>query len=136
MSPRRQFRLPSADELALDRLGLRWETLSMAGRQWVFIYGFAIPEGFVQKTVDVAIEIRGGYPPGELDMAFFSPFLSMPSARVIAQTNVTEQLDGKTWQRWSRHRTPENSWRLGEDSLETHIDYILAFLTAEIGRGL
>jgi hypothetical protein len=135
VSTRRQFRLPSTDEVALDRLGLRWETLSVANRQWVLIYGFAIPEGFVQKVADVAIEIPGGYPPGALDMAFFSPFLSMPSARVIAQTQHTEQIDGKTWQRWSRHRTAENSWRLGEDSLETHIDHVLAFLTAEIGRG-
>lgn len=136
MNTRRQFRLPSADEVELERLGLQWETLTVDNRQWVLIYGFAIPEGFVQKVADVAIEIPGGYPPGPLDMAYFSPSLSMPSARPIAQTQHTELIDGKTWQRWSRHRTPENSWRLGEDSLETHIDYILAFLTEEISRGL
>jgi hypothetical protein len=70
-----------------------------------------------------------------LDMAYFSPALTMASGRTILQTNAVEQIDGRPWQRWSRHRTPDNPWRLGEDCLETHIDYMVAFLTAEVGRG-
>jgi hypothetical protein len=134
VTTRRQFRLPSADEDALDRLGLRWEALAENGRRWIVVNGFALPEGFAQAVADLSIEIASGYPPGLLDMAFFNPFITMPTGRIIPQTNVSEQIDGRTWQRWSRHRTPTNPWRLGEDCLETHIDYIVAFLTAEIGR--
>jgi hypothetical protein len=135
MNVRRQFRLPSDDEAGLDRLGLRWEALVQAARRWIVVYNFILPEGFVQATADMSIEIVAGYPPGMLDMAYFSPTLTMPSGRAILQTNAVEQIDGKPWQRWSRHRTPDNPWRLGEDCLETHIDYVVAFLTAEVGRG-
>jgi E2/UBC family protein E len=132
---RRQFRLPGADEAALEQLALNWEALVDAGRRWIILYGFRLPEGFNQTVADLAVEIVAGYPPGALDMAYFSPALNMPSGRTIAQTNVVQQIDGKPWQRWSRHRTPDNAWRLGEDSLETHIDYVVAFLAAEVARG-
>ena len=135
MEPRRQFRLPAEDQPALDRLGLRWETLVDQKRQWVVISDFTLPSGFIQATAHLAIEINGAYPVGPLDMAYFSPALCMPSGRVIPQTQVTEQIDGRPFQRWSRHRTSENQWRPGEDSLDTHIDYIVAFLTHETERG-
>jgi len=31
------------------------------------------------------------------------------------------QLDNKTFQQWSRHRTPANPWREGVDNLGTHV---------------
>src|SRR6185369_5192117 len=43
--PRRQFRLPEADEAFLDGLGLRWEAIVEAGAKWVIIYGYTIPAG-------------------------------------------------------------------------------------------
>lgn len=63
MNVRRQFRLPSDDEAGLDRLGLRWEALVQAARRWIVIYNFILPEGFVQATADMSIEIVAGYPP-------------------------------------------------------------------------
>ena len=135
MSDRRQFRLPGADESHLNSLGRHWEGLVFAGRRWLIIYSFPIPVGFVQTMSDIAIEIVGGYPPAPLDMAYFSPALTMPSGRIIAQTNVIEQIDGKSWQRWSRHRTPQNPWVLGEDTLVTHLDYVTGWLTEELLRG-
>jgi hypothetical protein len=130
-APRRDFQLPEADEELLARLGLRWETIVQANRRWLVIYGVPMPPGFTVEAADVAIEILAGYPPGPLDMAYFFPALKRSDGKAIPQTQVVEQIGGKNWQRWSRHRTGECPWISGEDSLETHIDFMRAFLERE-----
>ncbi len=130
-APRRDFRLPEADEEFLVRLGLRWETISECGRRWLVIYEFPLPPGFTVPFADVAIEILAGYPPGPLDMAYFFPPLQRTDGKAIPQTQAVEQIAGKRWQRWSRHRTNSCPWVAGEDSLETHVDFVRAFLERE-----
>jgi hypothetical protein len=136
MSSRRQFRLPSADEAFLDRLGLPWETIVETNRRWLFISGFAIPAGYLQRVADMAIEIVGGYPPGPLDMAYFAPALMREDRRLIPMTNYLPTIDNKQWQRWSRHRHPQDPWIMGEDNLATHVYYVTDWLAEEIKRVL
>lgn len=137
MADRRQFKLSSADEAVLNRLGRRWEALAEPGKNWIIVYGYAPPHGFVQTSVDMALWLQQGYPAVEIDMAYFSPALSMPSNRVINRTQVTMMIDGRQWQRWSRHRQPGGpAWNPGEDSLETHLEYVDMFLNQELERGL
>ena len=133
-SPRRNFRLPEADEEILIRLGLRWETISEGPRRWLVIYDFPLPPGYNVAIVSLAIEIPAGYPPGALDMGYFHPPLRRADGKAIPQANHNEQMAGKSWQRWSRHRTGECPWVPGEDSLETHIEFVKAFLEREPRR--
>jgi hypothetical protein len=92
---RRQFVLSGGDAVFLNSLGLSWETLCAANRMWVLIYGVPVPPGFQVAAVNVAIEIAPGYPMSQLDMAWFDPPLERRDGQVIAQTQVTEQIDGK-----------------------------------------
>jgi len=131
---RRDFQLPEADENFLVRLGLRWDAIQEANRRWVVIYDFPLPTGLTVRVADVAIEILAGYPPGPLDMAYFFPALGRSDGKAIPQTQAVEQIAGRSWQRWSRHRTAECPWVAGEDCLETHVEFVRVFLEREPQR--
>jgi hypothetical protein len=45
-----------------------------------------------------------------------------------------QSLDGKSFQRWSRHRTAENPWRIGRDNLGTHIILVEDWLAREFEK--
>jgi hypothetical protein len=132
--PRRDFKLPEADEEFLARLDLRWDAVMEANRRWLVICVFPLPPGFTASHADMAIEILAGYPPGPLDMAYFFPALKRSDGKAIPQTQHVEQIVGKSWQRWSRHRTADCPWIPGEDCLETHVDLVKAFLEREPKR--
>ena len=128
---RKQFALSGSDTAFLQSLALPWETLHSANRMWVLIYGLPLPAGFQVPTANVAIEIAPGYPTSQLDMAWFDPALRRLDGQVIAQTQVFEQIDGRGWQRWSRHRIGSSVWKPGIDNLESHFTYIQGWLSRE-----
>ena len=131
---RRQFRLPAEDEAFLNAMGQDWEAVTVANQQWVLVYGEKVPAGYNMAEVDVAILIAPGYPPTALDMAYFHPPLVRANGRVPAQSEGRIEIDGKSWQGWSRHRTPDNPWLPGEDNLESHYFYMRAWLVDELKR--
>lgn len=117
---RRHFALPEADEEFLNSFGLRWETLLESGVRWLLVYDFPVPPGYNVVNVTVALRIETGYPDAQLDMAYFFPALARADGRPIGALS-SQPLDGKTFQRWSRHRTGENPWRPGIDDVSTHL---------------
>lgn len=131
---RRQFRLPETDEDFLAGLGLQWETIVEGKLHWLIIREFPLPDGYNRTTVDVAIIIAPGYPPGQLDMAYFHPWLNRTDGRPIPRADVARSVDGLSWQQWSRHRKAENPWVEGEDDLASHIHYMEGWLAAELER--
>ena len=131
---RQQFALSNSDTAFLQSLGLDWETLYSANRMWVLIYDLPLPAGFQVPTVNVAIEIAPGYPTSQLDMAWFDPPLRRLDGQVIAQTQVIEQIDGRGWQRWSRHRIGSSVWKPGIDNVESHFAYVQDWLSREAER--
>ncbi len=130
---RRSASVLEQDRLFLDRYGLAWETIT-EGNQWIMLHGWALPAGADPRNVTVAIRMETGYPITHLDMMYVHPPIRRVDGHAIPQTNAMQQLDGKQFQRWSRHRTPENPWVPGEDSLETHIYLIEEYFRAEFFR--
>jgi hypothetical protein len=126
---RRMFRLPQADEAFLDSLKIPWETVREGETRWLFLHDFPIGPGYTVEKATVTIRIDGGYPPGKLDMAWFHPALSRKDGVSIAALS-SEQIDGRTFQRWSRHYP----WREGVDELSTHIRRMEAWLRDEVMR--
>lgn len=118
---RREFQLPPDDVLFLDSLGLPWETIIQGSERWVLIHEHPLPDGYNHKTVTVAVLISGGYPEAPLDMFYLLPALEREDGTSIPATS-RRQLEGKSYQRWSRHRPPDHRWRPEIDNLETHID--------------
>lgn len=128
---RRQFDLPEDDIEHLDARGLPWEIIPERGVQWLIIHDFPVPAGYNHRRVAVAVRITPGYPTAPLDMAYFYPALARMDGRPIGATSARQQLDGKNWQRWSRHRTRENPWRPGVDSIATHLALVEHWLRRE-----
>jgi hypothetical protein len=120
---RKQFQLPEQDVIFLDGLELSWETINDHGMQWVIIHDYPVMPGYNLNKVSVAIKIETGYPRAPLDMAYFYPLLQRLDSKSINATSL-QIIDGKHYQRWSRHRTPKNPWREGVDDLATHLSLV------------
>lgn len=130
---RRQFPILATDEAFLNQYGLPWETIS-DGSQWVLIHDFQTHDGYNHSKVSVAIRLETGYPLAALDMVYVFPVLVRNDGRPIPNADVMQVLDGKSWQRWSRHRTSQNPWKPGEDGIETHVYLIEDWFIREFER--
>lgn len=126
----RPFDLPERDTLYLNSLGLPWETRGARGVGHVLIHNFPTPPGYTETTVTVALQIDAGYDDTQIDMVYLFPALVRRDGKGIGAL-ATKVIDGKTFQRWSRHRTPANPWRPGEDYLGTHMALVEEWLTRE-----
>ncbi len=63
-------------------------------------------------------------------MAYFHPSIQRLDGIPIPTTQVTTNISGKIYQRWSRHRN-KIAWRVGVDSIITHIEEIKNWLHNE-----
>jgi Prokaryotic E2 family E/Multiubiquitin len=131
---RRQFVLSEDDTVAMDELGLSWETVTEGQSKWVLVHQCPVPPGYVQREVSIAVRVENGYPRTPLDMAYYDPPLSLASKKAIPASDQVQQIDGRPWQRWSRHYSPENPWRPGIDSIATHVTLARAWLERELTR--
>lgn len=118
--PRRQFRLPAEDEEYLDCLGLAWETIIDGGSRWLLVHDAPVASGYCVPKAIEAYLIDPNYPETQIDMVFFYPALRRQDGKQINCADCMQYLDGKQFQRWSRHRTAENQWRRGIDDISTH----------------
>jgi hypothetical protein len=103
------------------------------GSPWVLIHDFPTSEGYNHPRVTAAIRLETGYPGAELNMVYFFPALARKDGKPIGATQAVQEIDGKGFQRWSRHRTGQNPWRAGEDNLGTHVILIEDWLEREFG---
>lgn len=133
MALRRDFELLPEDEKFLEEYGLPWETV-VDGSRWVLIHDFQTHDGYNHKQVTAAIRLETGYPQAALDMVYFFPALARTDGKPIGATQAKQQIAGKTYQRWSRHRTAQNPWVPGRDSLGSHVILIEDWLEREFGR--
>ena len=129
--PRRQFALSEEDQAWLEQTGLQYELVADGGVLRVIVERFPVPPGYNLAEVDVQVRLESGYPDTQIDMVCFHPGLSRTSGTAIGSIS-NEDFDGRTWQRWSRHRTPANPWRPGLDNLSTHFALIETWLAREL----
>lgn len=130
---RKQFDLLEEDVEFLQSLGLQWETLSESTGMWILIYDYPVCSGYLVQKVTVAVKVEPGYPRTQLDMAYFLPALSRKDGKPIGATSP-QQIDGKSFQRWSRHRTGQNPWREGIDNLGTHMGLVSYWFKQEFEK--
>lgn len=132
-SQRRQFALPAEDTEWLEARGLAYELVAEGGVLRVVIYDMPVPPGYTVGKVDVNVRIEPGYPDNQIDMAYFYPALMRADGRPIGCV-CDDPFDGRTWQRWSRHRTLQNPWRPGLDNLGTHFALVEDWLARELQK--
>ena len=124
------FALPEADQNYLDRLDLTWESIKDGNTQWVILCGWQPPAGYNHSKVDLALLIPPLYPDAQIDMVYFSPYLLRTDGRIIRQLSDCT-IQQQRWQRWSRHRTPQNPWRPGIDDISSHLALVDDWLRRE-----
>jgi hypothetical protein len=66
-------------------------------------------------------------------MVYLSPQIHRADGQQIPAVSDVEVL-GEKWQRWSRHYTAQNPWRIGDDDLSTHLTLIDHWLQREFNR--
>jgi hypothetical protein len=128
---RRDFEVLPQDLAYLSMHGLTWEAILEDGVQRVAIRGWPLPCGYNVEKVDVYVRLEAGYPDTQIDMAYFFPHLARADQRPINALS-SEQFGGQNWQRWSRHRTGNSAWRMGEDNLGTHMELVVDWLRTEL----
>ncbi len=130
---RRQFVLPSFDVAHLDSTGLAWETVVDSGNRWVLVHDRPVPIGYTVERVTLALLIAPSYPEAQIDMAYFHPQLARKDGKPIGAL-AAQDIEGKGFQRWSRHRTGESPWRPGEDDVFTHLVLVDDWLERELAK--
>lgn len=134
---RRDFDLPEVDREFLDTRGRLWETIvSTVGgstKRWLLIHDFDVPPGYNCRQVSAALLIEAAYPDTQIDMVYFLPALNLVSGGNINNLS-SEDIDGQTFQRWSRHRTNANPWRPDVDCVATHLLQVDEWLKRELGK--
>ncbi|WP_165856046.1 multiubiquitin domain-containing protein [Marinobacter sp. JSM 1782161] len=127
--PRRQFDLLPKDNAYLDRQNLYWETLCNGGR-WLLLKSYPLPTGYNYSSCNIAISIPNQYPDAKLDMFFCDPPLALKNGRAIPRTESMQTIEGRSFQRWSRH--PTAPWNPSEDSIRTHMALIDESINREV----
>jgi Prokaryotic E2 family E len=115
--------LPESDTDFLTDRGIEHEVLEDGGVTCVLLKSYPLPKGYEVESVDVLIRLKPGYPDVPPDMWWCDPHVRRTDGAEIAQTQVTEQHLGRSWQRWSRHLEP-GQWKSGVDGLESFIAVI------------
>ena len=130
--PVRAFSVLPVDSIYLDANHPGWQAISDAGRQWLLLPNYVLPEGFSCSTVSLALEIPPTYPAQQVDMFYLYPRVTLASGAVIAATEAEQQITGTPYQRWSRHRGPGTPWLMGVDNIMTHMALVESALCKEV----
>lgn len=128
----RDFSLPEEDANFLKKLNLSWDSFS-EGSRWLILRDYILPSGYTVEKCDVAIAIPANYPIEQLDMFYMFPNLARADNQLIGALSP-QTIEGKQYQRWSRHRTPLNQWVPGEDNLATHLELMNHSLLEEFTK--
>ncbi|MCX4141121.1 multiubiquitin domain-containing protein [Paraburkholderia sp. SEWSISQ10-3 4] len=134
INPRFDFALLESDEEFLNRHYASWETRLDDQRRWLLIHNFAVPSGYTTQRITLALEVPSNYPQAQIDMFYAHPAIALVSRQVIAATEATVQIDGKTYQRWSRHRGGAAPWRPETDNVVTHLALVESALAKEVAQ--
>ena len=127
---RREFSLAEPDVEYLDSRGLPWESVLAGSTQWLLVHLFPVPAGYNQITVTAALLIPPQYPDAQIDMVYLFPALERSDRKVIPNL-APQTIDGKEYQRWSRHPNADEKWRIGVDSIATHLVKVGEWLRRE-----
>lgn len=130
---RRDFQLPAGDLAFLSQLQLPWSAVTENAVMRLVIFGFPVPAGYNHRQVDLYLRIDPTYPDTQLDMVYVFPALAMTSGKVIGALSH-ETFAGRTWQRWSRHRTQASAWRPGVDNVESHMALVADWFAKEVAH--
>jgi hypothetical protein len=66
-------------------------------------------------------------------MVYFRQHLARTDGKTINALS-SGSIVGEPWQRWSRHRTSRNPWRIGIDDVASHLSLVDDWLGREFAK--
>ncbi|QDT07501.1 hypothetical protein K227x_59280 [Rubripirellula lacrimiformis] len=132
--PRRDLVLPPDDTTFLNASYLGWQTIRDGNASWLVIPDFPVCDGYKVQSATAALQLEPGYPDTPIDMVYFNPPLARTDGKTIGATGNTKTINGESFQRWSRHRSPANPWRPGQDNIESHLLLVRHWLEREFAK--
>ncbi|RYY80281.1 MAG: prokaryotic E2 family E [Moraxellaceae bacterium] len=126
------FELLDTDYDHLNQMNLPWETVISNGQRWLLIHNYNIPDGYNAKEISLALEIPHTYPQAQIDMFYVLPALNLQTGQPIGCTETTTDINGKGYQRWSRHRGANSTWNPTLDNVRTHLALVEGALIKEV----
>lgn len=114
------MKLPEPDIAFLERAGIPHRVFEEGGMLNVELLEFPLPDGLNAGRANVLFRLSPSYPDTPPDMWWVIPHLTPVGGGQIPATEVIETIDGRSWQRWSRHLDP-SLWRSGIDGLESYV---------------
>lgn len=130
----RDFALLDIDEMHLNRLGLRWETIVEVSRRWLLLHDYSLPTGYSVMRTKLALEIPPNYPGAQIYGFFAYPPLALSSGRIIESTQLRGVLLGVEFHGWSRNRGAGMPWNPATDNVATQLALVDAALAKEVGE--
>ncbi|MFV5516975.1 E2/UBC family protein [Acinetobacter gerneri] len=127
-----QFEVLPKDGEYLKQVFGNFRTIIDQGRRWLVVENYELPDGYNHKKVTLAIEIPSLYPQAEIDMFYTYPRINLTNGLTPSCTDVDQIIEGKSYQRWSRHRSPLSQWNPVIDSVVTHFSLIEESLLREV----
>lgn len=131
---RREFELLAGDCDYLDKHFVRWEAVIEEKRRWLLIYGYAVPAGYNEHTVTLALEIPDIYPRAQIDMFHFFPPLTLATGHPIPSTQIRTVILNDEFHGWSRHRGPASLWNPDTDNVVTHLALVEGAILKEVSQ--
>src|SRR5262249_46756730 len=101
--------------------------------RWLLLHARPVVAGYKVNSATVALQIVPSYPEAQIDMAYFRPHLERIDGKAIPAL-ATHDLEGVSFQRWSRHRTNEAPWGTGEGDVAAHLALVDDWLERELLR--
>lgn len=117
-------------------LAERWpgHTITQEGGSVVIVLpGYELPAGFEPRRIDLCLMLPFGFPETQPDMFWADPAVTL-HGEPPAATESTQQIVGRSWQRFSRH-LPAGAWRPGIDNLKSWLSAIATILEREGAAG-
>lgn len=127
-----QFEVLQKDSEYLKQVFGDFRTIIDQGRRWLIVENYELPEGYSHKQITLALEIPSLYPQAEIDMFYTCPRIYLPNGVTPSCTEVDQIIEGKIYQRWSRHRSQVSQWNPAIDSVVTHFSLIEESLLREV----
>lgn len=128
------FSLLDRDEAFLRRHFKSWRTVEDGSKRWLIIDRYSLPNGFNHQEISLALDVPRNYPAEQIDMFYCYPCLVKADGQSIPLAHVKQDICGKSYQRWSRHRPHPNDWDCNIDCIETHLDLVDESIAREIGK--
>jgi hypothetical protein len=125
--------LRPSDAAVLAERELRHEVTPAGGFTLLQVLDYPVGSALLPERSTLLLQLPAGFPDATPDMFWFDPPLQRRDGTAIPGTEVRQQIDGRTWQRWSRHI--QGQWRPGVDNLGTYLAYVRRCLDQAGGRG-